>query len=97
MNRYDVIFIDGWKKAAAVSVLLGLADNHFTQASRLKSLQKGWESRYIDGTLYVRPPQEIRVMLESGYVATKIVGNEDITQYEKVFKVGKMTTVGFWR
>lgn len=96
-NKYDLIFLDGWKKATAMALILGLVDDYFTQVVRFNSLPNGWESRCIDGTLYLRPPEEVRVLIEQGYTANKLINNDDTNQYDRIIQVGKMTKVGFWR
>ena len=96
-SKYDLTFLDGWKKATALSNMFGLVDDYFTQAVRFNATPKGWEATYVDGTLYLKPPEKIRDMIQSGYTAVKISSDDDISQYDYTFKVGKMTTIGFWK
>lgn len=94
---YNLIFIDGWKKASALSCLFGFDNDYLSQCARIGSLPKEWGSMLWDGTWYIKPPICIIELIESGYTATKVTPLDDVNQYDMVISIGRLTSIGFWR
>jgi len=94
---YDLVFIAGWKKASALSFMFGLNEDYFTQASRLNSLPKDWETMRWDGTNYIKPPERVRHLIDSGYKAFKVNKGDEVDSDCIVIKIGRSVSVGFWK
>lgn len=89
------MFLDGEVLGSYLASVLGLNRHYFTQAHK-KNFVINATTRDINGFVFVKLPQNIRELIDSGCIACKIE-KEDEAVYEYKYELSKNCIIGFWK
>ena len=93
--KMQSMFLDGEVLGSFLASALCLNRQYFSKAFKRK-FKLNVQMRELNGYVFVKVPNDLRKLIDAGYIARKIEAN-DVADYEFKFELSKDCVIGFWK
>jgi hypothetical protein len=90
------MFLDGEILGSYLAKVFSLNRQYFLVAYK-KKCNINVQLRELNGYVFVKVPNDVRRLIDEGYIARKIEQDDDGIEYEHRFELSKDCVIGFWK